>query len=195
VCFALPPLRLDHAGFLKEYIKIFKCYSLPETFEKLKISHHNAISIEPEKLIKVGSFKIYPLPVVHDVPTLAFLIDAEGLGLTIFATDCESLPYTIDGLKNIIIEANYDEEILDNNYFRGSSKGFLRDRIKHSHMSIEQTKEFLLRNNIANVENIILIHLSNSNSNEKDFKADLEKKIGKKIVIADNGLTIDLKGF
>lgn len=155
----------------------------------LNINHHRAITIEPEKQFKLSGFTIKPFSVRHDVPCLGFLIHHRECGNTLFLTDTFYCPYTFKGLNNIIIEANFSNAIMKEKL---SDMEFLRNRILTSHMSLETAIGFLHANDLAAVNNIVLIHLSDGNSDEIMFKKEVENATGKTVTVAYNGLEMEL---
>ena len=59
------------------------------------------------------------------------------------------------------------------------------------HMSIETCLETLQTTDLSQVNNIILIHLSAMNSNEKEFVSDVQKiAVGKNVMAARKGMII-----
>lgn len=188
--------HLDHCKYLKDYIKYFNCYSNDEVFESNKLeNHYNSNVVEANKVYEVGSFRVVPFDLFHDVKTFGFLINHSTIGNTLFVTDTSELPYKFDNLTNCIIECNFEESILDQNYYEGKIKKFLYDRIKDSHLSLEKLKEFLLRTDLSKVNNIILCHLSDKNSNAKIFIEEIQRATGKIITVADKNVEIELNNF
>jgi ribonuclease BN (tRNA processing enzyme) len=59
-------------------------------------------------------------------------------------------------------------------------------------MSLETCKEFLQANDLSQVKDIALIHLSDSNSDAERFKREDEGLTGKPTYIASKGLEIEL---
>jgi hypothetical protein len=94
-------------------------------------------------------------------------------------------------LNNIIIEANYSKEIIDQKFGSESNKEFLRNRVLKSHFSLANCKDMLSANNLSQVNNIVLIHLSDSNSNEKQFVKEVYELTGKNVTAAINGMQIN----
>src|SRR5690606_36939467 len=163
-------------------------YSGSETMHaKYLHNHHKAKHMVANKKYSIGGFSVKGFPVEHDVPCMMFLIEHDECGLTLFLTDTMYCRYTIPGLNNIIIECNHDLEIL----YGGNTPGFLRDRIVQSHMNKDTCKEFLLANDLSSVHNIVLIHLSNSNSDAVIFKKEITELTGKSVYIAEAGQVID----
>ena len=149
-----------------------------------------AIAIKPKRPFVVGQFKILPFDVKHDVPCVGFLIEHKECGRTLFITDTYYCKYTFVNLNNIIIEANYSKKIIDQKFGPDSGKEFLRNRILKSHFSLENCKDMLSVNDLSKVNNIVLIHLSDSNSDEKMFVQEVKDLTGKNVCAAFNGMTI-----
>ena len=90
-------------------------------------------------------------------------------------------------MNNLIIESNYSDEILEKKLYGNT---FLRDRIIGSHLSLETLIEMLSRNDLSKVNNIVLIHLSDSNSNAVEFKNAVRKATNCNVTVADANQTI-----
>lgn len=184
----------DHAKFIKEYINAgIDVYSSKETFEALGLlNHHRAHVVEEKKMFVIpgSSFKVIPFNIQHDCPQgFCFFINQAECGNTLFLTDSFYIPYKFANMNNIIVEANYCENILAE---REKIHPFLRDRIITSHMSLQTCKEMLLANDLRFVQNIVLIHLSDSNSNEILFQKEIHSATLKNTIIASNGMCVEL---
>jgi phosphoribosyl 1,2-cyclic phosphodiesterase len=68
----------------------------------------------------------------------------------------------------------------------------MKKRVFQSHFEFENVKEFLKINNLKEVRNIVLLHLSDGNSNEELFKREIERITNKSVFIADADLEIDI---
>jgi len=138
-----------------------------------------------------GPFYILPFDVKHDAAEpLGFLIQHPEMGNTLFLTDSMYSPYTFNNLNNIIIEANYCEDILDRKLAEGAN-GFVRDRVINSHMSIQTCEQLLLANELSAVNNIVLIHLSDSNSDAQAFQKRITSSTGKNVTVASKGMKME----
>lgn len=160
--------------------------------------HHRACMLPEWKLQKIGNFKVKAFNVDHDgVPCYGFLIYHPECGRVLFATDCKYIPGTFDKLSNIIIEANYDQKIIDRKVAEGMNPKFLRNRVLRSHMSLDTCIGALRANDLSMVNNIVLIHLSDSNSHAVNFKKAVERATGRTVTVAENGLRMnfDKVGF
>jgi phosphoribosyl 1,2-cyclic phosphodiesterase len=140
----------------------------------------------------IGNFKVIPFETKHDAAeSLGFFINHPETGNILFATDTYYLPCTFSNLSNILIEANYRMDILEENTRSGRISAARRNRTLQSHMSYETCLKTLLANDLSKVNNIVLIHLSNDNSNALDFQEGVRKATGKTTHVADKGLVMD----
>ena len=182
----------DHAKSINEVMKLgIDTYALPDVFHYS--GYEKQKEIIPRQSFQVGKFKILPFDVKHDVPCVGFLIEHKDCGRVLFLTDTYYCKYTFPGLNNIIIEANYSKEIIDMKYGPDSDKEFLRNRILKSHFSLANCKDMLKANDLRQVNNIVLIHLSDSNSDEKQFHKEVSELTNKNVHVASNGMVIDFK--
>jgi len=153
---------------------------------------HAAVNLVPGMQTSIGRFKVLPFDSKHDcAEPIGFLINHPECGTVLFLTDSVYSPYYFKGLNNVIVEANYCQQILDARMIRKDSPAFLRDRVLTSHLSIENCKSLLRANDLTAVNNIVLIHLSDSNSNAARFKQEVEHVTGKTVHVADAGMTIE----
>ncbi|SDC45434.1 MBL fold metallo-hydrolase [Geotoga petraea] len=183
----------DHSKYVKDYVASgVDCYMTKETKEKLGIEHHRIKEIESEHLFEIDGFKILPFKTQHDCDgSVGFYINSE-YGNILFATDTYYLQYKFENLNHILIEANYSEDILQNNVESGNVSEFVANRIRKSHFELENVKEWLLANDLSRVKSITLIHLSDQNSDSKMFKEEIENLTFIKTEIADTGKLLPL---
>jgi phosphoribosyl 1,2-cyclic phosphodiesterase len=180
----------DHAKYTQDFAKCgIDVYSNDDTIDSLKFKSHRLNKVQHGKAFKLGSFTIKPYEVKHDVKCFSFLIHHKECGVTYFVTDTYYIPWKFTGLENIIIEANYDQRIIDEKL--KTDMKFLRDRILKSHLSIDNCIGFLKANDLSKVHNIILVHLSDSNSNEADFIQRVINVTGKTVYAANSGQKIE----
>ena len=139
----------------------------------------------------VGDFTITPFNLIHDVPIYGFHIYHPETGNVLFITDTGEIPYKFANLSQIIVEANYDSDIVYDLMMEGKLNVYGQNRVESSHLSIQKTLEFLSENDLSKVQNIVLIHLSSGSSNAKDFQKRTELATGKKVTIADKGIEIE----
>ena len=187
--------HMDHAKSAKDIMRNgVKLFTSRGTIRELglDIRHHRLHTIKAGEVFNVGGFKILPFKVQHDVSEpLGFIINHIETGNILFITDSYYVEDTFKNIHNIIIEANFSQEIIDKKVEDGASPDFLRNRIFKSHMSLETCKATLKANDLSKVHNIVLIHLSDSNSNATKFRKEIEALTGKKVHVADAGIVIE----
>jgi phosphoribosyl 1,2-cyclic phosphodiesterase len=162
----------DHAGHIKEFMQAgIPVYSSDDVFGSQDLSSLRPWQrvIEPEKTYKIGEFRVMPFPVLHDVPCYGFLINHPESGTILFLTDTYTCEYSFEGLNHILIEANYSDHVLEENIISGRVAKSMRDRLMFSHFEISKVIDYLETLNLSKVSNIVLIHLSDDNSNEDEF--------------------------
>lgn len=102
----------------------------------------------------------------------------------LFATDTYYLHYTFKGINYWLLECNYDENKLRKNVATGEVNQKVAERVRLSHMSLNQCIETLKNNDLSQTKDIILIHLSAHNSDKNKFVKEISKATGKYVVIA-----------
>ena len=186
--------HLDHCKSANDLMRLgIDVYTGAKTHQKINGDViHRAMPIASRETIKLGNFKIMAFDVSHDAKEpLGFLIEHPECGKTLFLTDTNYCKYTFPELNNIIIEANYSKSIIDRKYGADSGKEFLRNRILKSHFSLENCKDMLSANDLSKVNNIVLIHLSDSNSDEVQFVKEVTELTSKNVCAAVNGMEIN----
>lgn len=182
----------DHSGKIHEYLEAgIDCYLSPET-ARVRGPHHNIKTILHKVPTTIREFKVTPLELRHDVENFGFILYHQEMGITPFITDTHYIPYTFPGMNNLLVEANYSEEIIQNRMDNEKITASVRNRVINSHMEIKTTLDFLRANDLSSLNNIVLIHLSDGNSNAADFKRRVADLSGKQVFIAEPGLEIEL---
>lgn len=170
----------DHAAYQGQYqmrgIETFTPYTVKEA-KGLSIRH--------------GNFSIVAFENHHNVPCYGFRIKHADIGQLVFATDTGYIDYRFKDVNHWLVEANYSKEILDKRVEEGFNP-CLADRIVKDHMSLETCKDYLSKNDLSKTRNIVLIHLSDGNSNAEQFKQEIHDSTKKDTYIAEKGLEINL---
>jgi len=149
------------------------------TVMNLGVSSPSIHIAESEKQFKLGKFSILAFSTEHDAKEpLGFLIYHKEFGKLLFATDTYYIKYKFKGLNHIMIECNYSKPILQKNIEKGLIHKSMKKRLLASHFSFENVKKFLQANDLSKVEQIMLLHLSDGNSDARLFKSDIEKLTG-----------------
>lgn len=184
--------HLDHSVSMQEVLNAgIQLYTSAGTAKARDIAHHRLQLVKSKEVVNAGGFQIMFFDTKHDAAEpLGFVIKHAETGNVVFLTDTYYSGYKFKNIHNIIVEANYGEAILKSKYDEGTLQAFRRDRIFKSHMSVETCLELLKANDLSKVNNIVLIHLSDSNSNADQFKEMVRGTTGKTVHIADAGLLI-----
>lgn len=182
----------DHAkhahSFLDARIPVFMSQGTSEHIS----SKHQPNVVEHGDVFDVGRFRVQAFDTQHDcAEPLGFLIHHPETGMILFATDTYYLAYTFSGLSNILIECNYQIDILNENIASGRVLPKMKDRTVQSHMSFETCRETLLANDLSAVNNIVLIHLSDGNSNALQFQQRIQEATGKTVHVANKGMVLN----
>lgn len=161
------------------------CYMSKGTADALEVDHHRVKHVQAKKEIKIGSWKILPFDVEHDVSEpLGYLIQNKEGERLLFATDTYYIKYRFKGVNIVAVECNYSTEILEENILSGKVPVVLRSRLKKSHFSLENYLEFLKSNDLSDVKEIWVLHMSSNNADERIFKEEIQKVTGKPVYIA-----------
>lgn len=140
----------------------------------------------------IAGFEIEAFPVCHDAPaTVGYRVSFEGRNVTV-ATDlghiCEtSAPY-IRSANLLVIESNYDEEMLAG----GPYPYFLKSRIKsdHGHLGNHQASEFLADIINDNLRVVCLAHLSINNNTREKVLQTLHRTLAERGISPNGNLNI-----
>jgi phosphoribosyl 1,2-cyclic phosphodiesterase len=144
-----------------------------------KITSDCIREITVQQKFHLAGFEIEAFPVCHDAPeTIGFQISAGDKKITI-ATDlghiCQtSAPYIKDA-NLLVIESNYDEQMLVN----GGYPYYLKVRIQsdHGHLGNHQTSDFIADNLNSHLSYICLAHLSKNNNTPEKALESISKAI------------------
>jgi phosphoribosyl 1,2-cyclic phosphodiesterase len=176
----------DHCKSIEDAIKTgIDCYLTQGTADALKVTGHRVKLIEPKKQFGVGSWTVLPFETQHDAaePVGFLLMNQVGEKL-LYATDTYYIRYKFSGLTHLMLECNHSRDILNANVASGAVPAAMKKRLIQSHMSLETAKEFLKINDLSKVQEIVLIHLSDGNSDEARFKREIQELTGKLVRIA-----------
>lgn len=135
---------------------------------------------------QIGTFSVLALEMHHDVPCLGFLLTSTVLKESVFfATDTCHIPYRLPPTEYIMVEANYDIDLVNNRIMHGHLPFAMKDRLTRSHMEIDDTLAWLRLQNLTKTKRIYLLHLSHGSSNAAEFKRRVQEQTGIPTTIAD----------
>lgn len=182
----------DHAGNIKEYVHNgVQVYTSKGTISKVG-EMYGLNPIAENELFAISDFNIIPFKVQHDcVEPFGYFINHPETGRFCFITDAAYSPYKFNGLNNMIIECNYIDEVVYDMVKNDKLPSWRRDRLSNSHMSLERCEELIECNDISQVINIVLIHLSKDNCVYGTALDRIKSVSMKKVTIAKPGVRID----
>lgn len=164
-------------------IPIYSCVEVAMTYKGVHTLKKNQKTL-------IGGFKIQPIPLQHSVECFGFIVEHEEFGKLVFATDCSEFCYRIKNVNHWFIECNWSEDILVDNLCDNSE---MRSRHEH-HLELNDTILALKENFSPLLNTIVLLHLSNGNSNSEMFKKRVSEELGFfNIYIAEKGLSLHLE--
>lgn len=123
-----------------------------------------------------GSFEVLPFNVKHDVQQpFGYLIRSHETGEhLVYAVDTGRMWFTFMGVTHFLIEANHCADTL----WESDIDEKLKERIANNHLSFQRLSQYLRDTDLSKAKEIHLLHLSNANSNEKQFVRDLQREFG-----------------
>ncbi len=154
-------------------------YMTRETYTgcSARLGSFSHIIFKNKSSIKIGSLEIYPVETSHDSESSGFVIN-EKFGLfTDTGMVTAEMKAIARNLKSILIESNYDEEML----VKGAYPAFLKKRIAsdRGHLSNLQASYFIQEYG-DNFNQVLLGHLSGNNNTpesvEKTFNTIVKRK-------------------
>lgn len=135
--------------------------------------------LNKEEPMSVGDLKICAFEVSHDgTDNVGYCIEAFGIRIT-FATDLGYISDTaaryLSSSHYMILEANYDEEMLQN----GRYPYYLKERIRgeKGHLCNTQAAEFVASSYHPEMKRVWLCHLSRDNNHPELAKKTVEKAL------------------
>lgn len=185
----------DHARAWQEYAyRGIPVYASAGTCEALthgraKDGLHFA-RLKSMQTAKRGPFTVMAFDVQHDAAEpLGFLVRYTPTGETlVYATDTYYLKYTFPGVNYWVVECNYIEDLIHEE----DMHEYHIKRLKESHMNLRRLKDALRANDLTETAKIVLVHLSDSRSDEKRMVAEVYNQTGIETIAATGGMTIDL---
>lgn len=146
-----------------------------------------AVAMRP---VSCGEFTVMPFDVQHDAAEpFGFLIKHNPTGETlVYATDTYYLKYTFPYVNYWLVECNYCEDLIKPD----EMNEYHIKRLNESHMNLRRLMDALKANDLTETAKIVLVHLSDSRSNEQRMVSEISDLTGIETVAASAGMTIEL---
>ena len=157
------------------------------TAEAIGATENDGIIIaKPLSVTHVGGFKVMGFGVEHDASEpMGFLI-SRGKETLVYITDTYYSKYTFPGVNYWVVECNYIDDLIE------ETNAALRDRLKQSHLSLRRLKDMLKANDLSTATQIVLVHLSDSRSDEVRMVREIQEITDAEVTAARAGLSIRL---
>lgn len=150
------------------------CWMSEPTRNDLKINGHRIHIFNPLQQFEIGKFSILPFETQHDCPGSCGFLISDGATKLLFATDTFYIHHRFNGVNIMAIECNFSRETMDKWLHPERKK-----RLYRSHFSLENVIKFLKANDLSQVIEIHLIHMSQQNADPVWFKDQIQRETGK----------------
>ena len=183
----------DHCKYVPQLIDStsIDVYSTQGTFEAMvddealrfyKEDFYRFKFMKYKETYTIGTWFVTPFETKHDVKEpCGFLIDNTSGDRLVFITDSYYVKYQFPRVTHVMIEMNYEKEIMQENLAYDKKR---QGRLLESHFDYKRAIEFIQNNKSTYLQEVWLLHLSDSNSNEKLFKEETQKVVGVPVYIA-----------
>lgn len=135
---------------LRPTVRFLAGFWLKRYLDMSGIKKSNIDYLSPNKTYDYNLFKIIPFILIHDVKNIGIkILDKKNKEKVLYAVDTKKIDHIRAVNYNLyLIEANYDEEKLEQNIKRDKENGLFSygERVKETHLSIQQVSGWLLDN-------------------------------------------------
>jgi len=186
--------HLDHSKYLRGLMNGgIPAFATTGTFESLNIHEYGQHHLPYRSKTFIGQFEVTAYQAIHDAKEPAsFLIEHPEMGRMLFVTDTAQFNYAFKSINHLLIEANYDPDIVVKNAVQNTNYYNNIKRLMKTHMSLKEC-ELACQNNVSEAtKNIILIHLSDGNSDRSMFQKRIKMRTGKPVYVADETFELEL---
>ena len=166
---------------LKYQLPVYSCQDVADKFK-------GVIPLKCGKKYRIGDFTVQPISVEHNVENYSFAIDHPETGRCVYVTDCVRFPYRLRKANHWLLEANYSNDIVIDHMMNGYE---IRSQNQY-HMELEDTIECIKNNMSSELNNVIIAHLSDGQSDERMFADRIYDETGIMPKIASKGLVVEL---
>lgn len=178
----------DHAAAASELTKRgIDLYATAGTLEELGPMEcpYRCHTVRAGEQFRAPGWTVLPWEAKHDAAEpVGYLLRSGATGeKLLFATDTYYIPNRFRDLNVIMVECNYSMPALRRAIAEGRTADVQRNRLMHSHFSLENVRDFFLANDLAAVSHIYLIHLSKANADPEEFQKEIKALTGKPVTI------------
>lgn len=172
--------HFDHSAYIPKTLE----YQIPVYGNKDVVDKYPYVHCLTQKYrYSIGKFKVQCLKVPHNALCYSFIIKCPSGEKILFATDLSKFNYKVSGCDVIMMEANYDENLI----YEALARGEVVRSQSENHLEIKDCLEAVERCVDTNTQLIILLHLSDGYSDEKRFQKMVHEETGKRVGVAHRG--------
>ncbi|AHM58462.1 beta-lactamase [Flammeovirgaceae bacterium 311] len=163
----------EHSDHIRGIPVLAKKYQLPVyitpgTLRNARLSPYNSLAVpfEAFQAVQIGELSVTAFPKFHDAADPHSFVVSHGATRVGIFTDigapCENLIHYFRQCHAAILEANYDDVLLE----KGSYPYFLKNRIRsgHGHLSNKQALALFTAYKPSFMSHLLLAHLSKDNN-------------------------------
>lgn len=180
----------DHTRHIKEYaMNGIRIFATQGTLDKVLPDHITAKPILSNAWFQLENISIYAFAVKHNAadPVGYLIVDLISKESLLFITDTVYFKPYFTGVTYMMVECNYITEIALANVRDDGNTGF------DNHLSLETCIKFLGACDLKKTTQIILVHLSDRNSNQKRMVREVYEKTNVDTVAAEPGMVRNLR--
>ena len=162
-------------------VDIFTSQGTAEAINKQGYWLHRIHPVKAREQFSIKGWEVLPFETHHDAAEpLGFLIQADGEKL-VYITDTAYVPVRFQGLTIIMIECNYEAELLKG---ARATHPEIKTRVIRNHFGIDQVIKFFQANDMKSCREVWLLHLSNGHSDAERFKRKIQEVTGCPVYVA-----------
>lgn len=152
--------------------------------ELLEYYGHRCSAIAPGVTYPIGTWQVKPFECEHDFPgTLGFLL-ASGSERLVYMIDSAYPKYTFAGMTHLMIECNYSAELVKEAIRAGQTHPAQYARVARNHMSLERLLKWIRKQDLRNLQETHLLHLSDRHSDAELFEREVARATGRPVFVA-----------
>lgn len=177
----------DHAKYVDQFLQhtSVPVYMTHGTAEALGLDSYRLKVVKARRTVHVSTWTVTPFQTEHDAAEpVGFLLDTPAGDRVLYVTDTYFVRYRFSDVTMMMVEMNYSEQEVALNHADGLLPSALEKRIQRSHMAEATALEFIEANVSPKLQQVILIHTSQANSNPVDFVRKTEEITGVPVYIA-----------
>jgi phosphoribosyl 1,2-cyclic phosphodiesterase len=163
----------EHTDHIRGLEALSRKYQLPvyitpktKQYGRLNLDSHLVQSFQAYEPVLIGGLSVTAFPKWHDASDPhSFTVDFEGIKVGVFTdigAPCENVTAFFEQCDAIFLEANYDDELLEQGYYPQHLKRRIRGN--KGHMSNKQALDLFIAHKPPFMRLVLLSHLSKDNN-------------------------------